>query len=317
MLDNIREWISDNLRYILLGLAGVLLLVIAFFAVRLISGLGSTKKKQETQQTTEAGSEQQAQTEALASDGETTLKKNDPEILGLIERYYSACLDKDYDTLASICEKFDDEAKADIEQMDVAVEEYKNYMTYSKPGLTEGSYIVYVYFEAKLTGIETLAPTLREKYVITDPEGHLVVAEPDSTEEISNYTKLHQADDDIQALMDDVNTAYRRALESDADLKAFVESPSDTQTQQGEDSGSDTDAQDSGATASTGAMQTTDVVNVRGEASAEATLYGTLQVGAQVEVLENLDSGWSKVRYTTNGTTIEGYVMTQYLTAIE
>ncbi len=55
MFDNFREWLSDNLRYILIGFAGILILVIAFFAIRLVSGLGSPKEKeQETEQVTEA-----------------------------------------------------------------------------------------------------------------------------------------------------------------------------------------------------------------------------------------------------------------------
>ena len=48
MMDNFREWLSDNLRYILLGLAVLLVVVIAFFAIRLISGGGSSKKQAET-----------------------------------------------------------------------------------------------------------------------------------------------------------------------------------------------------------------------------------------------------------------------------
>lgn len=35
MLDNFREWLSDNLRYILLGLAILLALVLLFLASKL------------------------------------------------------------------------------------------------------------------------------------------------------------------------------------------------------------------------------------------------------------------------------------------
>ena len=42
-MDNFREWLSDNLRYILLGLAVILLLIIAFFAIKLVRGIGSPK----------------------------------------------------------------------------------------------------------------------------------------------------------------------------------------------------------------------------------------------------------------------------------
>ncbi len=34
MLDNFREWLSDNLRYILLGLAILVVLVVLFFGIR-------------------------------------------------------------------------------------------------------------------------------------------------------------------------------------------------------------------------------------------------------------------------------------------
>ena len=40
-MDNFREWLSDNLRYILLGLAIILILTIAILAVRFIgAGIG-------------------------------------------------------------------------------------------------------------------------------------------------------------------------------------------------------------------------------------------------------------------------------------
>ena len=48
MLDNFREWLSDNLRYILLGLAVVLMAVIIFCIVRLVSGGGGKTPTQDS-----------------------------------------------------------------------------------------------------------------------------------------------------------------------------------------------------------------------------------------------------------------------------
>ena len=45
MLDNFREWLSDNLRYILLGLAILVVLLVLFFGVRAVTGAGSERKK--------------------------------------------------------------------------------------------------------------------------------------------------------------------------------------------------------------------------------------------------------------------------------
>ena len=50
MLDNFREWLSDNLRYILLGLAILVVLLVLFFGVRAVTGLVTSKEKGNTTQ---------------------------------------------------------------------------------------------------------------------------------------------------------------------------------------------------------------------------------------------------------------------------
>lgn len=311
MLDDFREWLSDNLRYILLGLAVILLLVIAFFAVKLVSGIGSPK---ETEPQTEIQTEaiQTEQEDVSVPREDNNLEKNRPELLALVEKYYTARQNKDYETLAGMCENFDDSAKALIESQDAAVESYSNFMTYSKAGLTDDSYVVYVYVEIKLTGIETQAPSLHEKYILKDVEGNMMIAEADYSPEVLAYTQSMHTDADVQALIKDVDDALAAACQQDEALKQFVESQSA--------GGTNTEAPEEeagAASGTTGTMQATTGVNVRGSASTDGALYGTLYEGQQVEVLENLDSGWSKVRYTVQGTTIEGYVMTQYLGAVQ
>ena len=132
-MDRIREWISDNLRYILLGLAVILLIVIAFFAVRLIQGIGSKDEKpQQTERQTEDGTEA-----APESTGDLSQTRNDQNILNLLTEYFTALQNKDMDTLRTLQDPFDsgDEQAA----QDSAIEAYSNIITYSKPGLTEGS----------------------------------------------------------------------------------------------------------------------------------------------------------------------------------
>lgn len=309
MLDDFREWLSDNLRYILLGLAVILLIVIAFFAVRLVTGIGSPKESTNDNQTvteavTEAGTESQTQ---------STLVRNQEDVLGLMTSYYAACVNKDYDTLEGICEVFDETTQADIESKNAMVESYSNIITYSKPGLTDGSYVVFVYFDAKLTGVDTLAPGLRGFYLTTDSEGNLIISDMDSHPEQASYFEERNADDDVQELSADVNKMLADAEAADEDLKNLL-NPDNT------DNTGDADANggDNGETpvvgTTTGTMVAATDVNVRSEASTDGILYGTIYTGTSVEVLENLDNGWSRVRYTSNGTTIEGYAMSQYLT---
>lgn len=312
-MDDFREWLSDNLRYILLGLAVILLLIIAFFAIKLVRGIGSSKTGEpETQAVTEAATEA-----AKTDDTENKLVKEtaDSELQQLVTQYYTAVAAQDYDTLQSISESFTEEDKKKVENSS-AIESYNNLAVYSKKGLTDGSYIIYAYCDAKITGIETMAPRLEELYALPNADGRLVLGDTDSSQELQDYVLKRQTDADVQALVKDVNGLLDTAMEKDADLASYVEAQknsqnSDSTPSDGSDTGTDTPTGDATT------MQATTGVNVRAEASTDAAINGSLYAGIQVEVLENLDNGWSHIRYTADGTTIEGYVMTQYLEAVQ
>jgi len=317
MLDDIREWISDNLRYILLGLAILLLIIIAVFAVRLVTHIG-TSSSNSSQNKTEQQTDVQTEEETVADDTEEALVKDQADLLELATAYWTAIGDQGYDTLETLCGKtFDDSARATVAAMDTAVESYNDIMTYSKSGLTDGSYVVYVYMELKLTGIETEAPTLREMYVQPDSDGTLLVVQTsDYTSEITAYVQERQTDSDVQALIADVSNTLTERCEADEDLAQYIESRTTTSDS---DDDSDDDSSDSSSDGTLGTMQigASTGVNVRSEPSADSEKLGSLVAGSQVEVLENLDSGWSRISYIdSTGSTVEGYVMTEYLSAV-
>lgn len=312
-MDDFREWLSDNLRYILLGLAVILLLIIAFFAIKLIRGIGSPKTSEpETQAITETVTE--------ASKDDTTENKlvkeaADSELQQLVTQYYTAIAAQDYDTLQSISESFTDDDKKKVENAS-AIESYNNIAVYSKKGLTDGTYIIYAYCDAKITGIETMAPRLEELYALTNADGKLVIGDTDSSQELQDYVLKMQTDADVQALVKDVNDLLDTAMQKDTDLASYVEAQKNNQNTDNT-STDDGDTSEDTASSDTTTMQATTGVNVRAEASADSAINGSLYAGMQVEVLENLDNGWSHIRYTADGTTIEGYTMTQYLEAVQ
>lgn len=344
MLDNFREWLSDNLRYILLGAAGLLLIVIIVFAVRLVGSFGkkdsnSPANNQNTQETgnlsgsvkddadtsgedasadpdenvsnagntSSSGTTNTSDTAGSTSSGD--LVRNQTDILTFVTSYYNARAEKDYDTLATLSEVFDDTTKSEVQNEDTAVESYSNIMTYSKAGLTDGSYVVYAYFDAKLTGVTTLAPCLRELYLITDSEGNLVIADLDAEQEA--FIEEARTDDDVQALITDVDNKLANVKASDETLASYLDSGSGSSGQQDPD-GSDSDnTGDSGTSSGTAAATTT--VNVRSEPSTDGAILASLYAGMEVEVIDNTDTGWTHIRYTYEGSTIEGYVSTQYL----
>lgn len=326
MLDDFREWLSDNLRYILLGLAIILIVVIGFCVVKLImSSSGSDSKKEnqvstesvqsadmtETEVSTENSGTAQAGASTVqgAAEGTSSLALNDTAILTLVKKYYAAVAAKDIVTLESIVSPWDDEVKENVLRNDGVIESYNNISTYSKKGPVDNSYVVFVYFEGKVVNIETLVPSLSMLYLTTDTSGNLVVSDRNSSQEVADYIESVRSDADVQALVTDVDAQCEKAMNSDPALKAFMDSAGGDDTQG--------DGQDSGTvTAVTGEMVVTaDAINIRQEPNTSSAIMGMVVAGTTVTVTETAEDGWCKISYNSSAGVIEGYVKQEYLAA--
>ncbi len=310
MLDNFREWLSDNLRYILLIMAALLIVVIGICIFRMVGG-GSSKKtgdsgKQpaaETEIVTEAagsGSPVTSVPELASSD----LVRDDPAILELVTKYYNAAAAKDMATLSTIVDPWSAEVENSILSNDV-IESYENIATYSKAGPDKDSYVVYAYYEGRISGISTPVPGLSLLYVVRNSDGSLVVKDRNSSKEVSDYISSVSSDADVQELIKDVNRMCENAKNSDPALKAFLDGMSEEPSTEGDSSKESV----SGSTA-----KATSGVNVRSEASTNGSILTVLYEGQEVNVVEILD-GWSHVTFTdpSTGYTVDGYVSNNYL----
>ena len=298
-MDEFREWLSDNLRYFMLG--GIILVIVAalFFGIRACVGGKKSSGGSGTEQGTEGSS---------SSDGEGTSEENESnplqtassEVTDLINRYYDALGSKDVDQLKAIEVNFNEEDGEKIINSADYIEEYKVKDVYTKNGLSEESYVVYSSFEYKCKDIDTLVPALSQLYVITDEDGELKIdasANTDST--ISNYVKQLQNDDDVQALTKKIRDAYEQAQQDDPDLAAFL-------SQLGTDTGSE--GGETGEDSENTMTVTASSVNVRSEASTYGNILGSYPEGSKVVPLGETD-GWIQVDY--NGQT--GYIYSDYL----
>lgn len=326
MLDDFREWLSDNLRYILLGLAVILIVVIGFCVVRLVMGSSSSDSKKENQVSAESeGMTELSATEAPAAgtdpsgstqngtdvsgDTQSTsgLALNDAAILTLVKKYYTAVAAKDTVTLENIVSPWDEETENNVLRNDGVIESYNNISTYSKKGLVDNSYVVFVYFEGKVVNIDTLVPSLSMLYLTTDASGNLVVSDRNASQEVADYIESVRSDADVQALVADVDAQCERAKESDAALKEFMDAAGG-----GDDQNEDSD---SGTTvAASGEMVVTaDAIRIRQEPNTNSAVMGMLVKDTTVTVLETADGGWCKISYNSSAGVIEGYVMQEYL----
>ena len=185
-MDNFREWLSDNLRYILLGIAVCLVVVIVVCVVRLVGGSSGNSKETDAQaveQVTEAS--QNTAVSSKATEASSSLKKDDASILELVKKYYTAVAAKDAATLATIVSPWTDDMQNSI-LSNTMIESYDNISTYSKAGPSDGTYVVYAYYDGKIKDISTEAPSLALLYVVTDDSGNLVVGDRNASTEVAD-----------------------------------------------------------------------------------------------------------------------------------
>ena len=309
-MDNFREWLSDNLRYILLGIAVCLVVVIVVCVVRLVGGSSRNSKKTDAQaveQVTEAS--QNTAASSTAPEASSSLKKDDASILELVKKYYTAGAAKDTATLATIVSPWTDDMQSSI-LSNTMIESYDNISTYSKAGPSDGTYVVYAYYDGKIKDISTEAPSLALLYVVTDDSGSLVVGDRNASTEVADFISKATAASDVQALKNDVNQKLLEAENSDPDLKAFLDSQSSGALGETE---SVTEADNSSSNSASGGTATTTAgVNIRAKASADAQIVAVTYAGAEVKVIERGDQ-WTHINFDYQGTTYDGYVSTQYL----
>ena len=195
-MDNFREWLSDNLRYFMLGGAILLIVVVLFFGVRAFMGSGKGDSSKDTvENQTTADNDQGNVPSSPANDGETDGKKDanpmetaNEEITSLIKSYYKALGDKDIATLRTLVDNLapSDESKITNAKY---IEGYEAGDIYTKKGLDDDSYVVYSCFYYICQGIDTKVPALAEFYVVKDTDGNWKIdgAVHDDSDEITKY----------------------------------------------------------------------------------------------------------------------------------
>lgn len=311
-MDNFREWVSDNLRYIMLGGGILLLVVVVFFAVRTFSGDGKDGSAKSKKQSDTVSAGQQVSGDQVSGDqvSDNALEKDAiPEVNRLVQDYYKALGDKNIEELRSMVSGLDPAEESKIANMKY-IEGYENVEVYTKKGLEEGSYVVFASFAYKCADVDTPAPALSQLYIITDESGKLWISgEALHDPEIQAYVSTVMDQSDVIQLRNNVQASYDQAQSSDPQLQAFLESLG------GEDSGTprpesttstsenDLDGRAADNVSTEGMMTALDDCNVRISAESGSEIVTVVPAGEQVSRLGE-ENGWVQIEY--DGVT--GYV---------
>ena len=163
-----------------------------------------------------------------------SFKKNtNSELTTLITNYYTAYADGDTDTLATLATPVCDQEISYIAFYSQYIDSFDDVEIYTKPGLTENSYLVTTSVQLKYTDIDTAAPGMDFFYVETNEDGNLFinniygsfnqnnnVYEMDS--EISDLIAVYIRQQDFLDLKAEIDEAYDTALGEDTTLSSFM-----------------------------------------------------------------------------------------------
>lgn len=259
----------------------------------------------------------------------------------IVQQYYDYMSAGDMEGMATVVDEISDDERNRILGSQGLVEGYQNISCYTKRGLDEGSYVVFVYYELKFQRIETPAPGLSPLYVYTNEEGNLCIMKKEASEELTAYVEEIADGEDVKALRDEVKQKYEAAKASDEDLakqeERYVRLSSEPEEEPTEvaDAGEEEPSEGEGASeetpeetpkeeqpeeqeapASTGEATAqnrdtrfTESVRLRAEPSTEAEYLGTAYQGEHVTQIESYSDGWSKIKYNDK----ECYCKTEFL----
>ena len=288
-MDDFREWLSDNLRYFMLGGAILVIVAVLFFGIR--ACVGSNKGNSgDGQKTT---SEDQGNVPSSpTNEGESDEKKEDAnpmetadaEITALIKSYYQALGEKDIATLKTLEDDFTPSDESKVTNLKDYIEGYEVGDVYTKKGMTDDSYVVYACFYYICQGVDTKAPALTQFYVYKNDDGNWVI-DNDALQnsEVSAYMEAQLSDSDVTALVSKVQGELDQAQEEDSSLANFLNGL-------GDEASVSTQAEN-------GTMLTAiDDCNVRAEANTDAEILGVISAGDQVEK-QGTDGEWIQIDY--------------------
>ena len=259
----------------------------------------------------------------------------------IVRQYYDYMSAGDMEGMASVVDEISDDERNRILGSQGLVEGYQNISCYTKKGMEEGSYVVFVYYELKFQQIETPAPGLSPLYVYTNEEGNLCIMKKEAGEELTAYVGQIAEGEDVKALRAEVKEKYEAAKAADENLakqeERYVRLSSEEEEEPAEVADAGEEAQEEEvpeetsepedtpeetpeeqpeepaytgeATAQNRETRFTESVRLRAEPSTEAEYLGTAYQGEHVTQIESYGDGWSKIKYNDK----ECYCKTEFL----
>lgn len=145
-----------------------------------------------------------------------------PEINSLVETYYDTKLSGEAEDFSSLVS---DPSAIDVDYLHIQyglVTEFSNFTCYTKNGIGEVAYVVYVSYDSKIVTIDTPVPSLDRLTLVyaEDGSGRLLInTAPTLSDEVTAYCDELFAQADVQDMYTRESQRFEAAIASDPELQ--------------------------------------------------------------------------------------------------
>lgn len=228
----------------------------------------------------------------------------------VVLKYFQGLSEGDIALVEEAVDVLSDEEKLTIEKKKDYIEEYQDVVCYTKKGMDEDSYVVFASYEMKIYNIETPAPGIMALYVCTAEDGSHYIFNGEASEELENYVLELASQEEVAAVIAEIDEKYQQLLAEDEDLGKFAQTMLESQETAQEEAPAANDGKEL-----TDPVLTTvnDGVRIREGRSTDSRTLGAIANGTEVKVYASFEDGWSKIEY--NG--VVGHCKTEFLTSTE
>lgn len=255
-----------------------------------------------------------------------------PDINEVMTAYHTALAENDEETIKKYLLYVNENELVNIAVKSEYVESYNDIHCYTQEGFEEGSYYVYVSYQLKLTNFDATIPGLIGLYYCPNEAGdYHIYRKADMSENVlDNYYSAYMKQE-VQDLYNTVDLKYNEVLDSNPDIKTYMEGFEEMVTNEmvkiialreaseaieEAESASETSETESESetpeVVTTETVKATTTVNVRSSDSETADKLGKVTTGTTLTRLEDRVNGWSKVLYEGK----EGYIKSEFLEVV-
>lgn len=150
-------------------------------------------------------------------------KEVEASINDLMTKYYDVSKDFNSDIIVSTTQDEQEHKIRLFQKKKEIIESYENLKNYIKPGLNENTYNIFTTYDIKISNIETVVPGMSVLTVIVDEGGKSLIKSTTNDNNLKEYIQLQAEEEDLKAVIEDVNKRLSDAIEKNESLKKFVE----------------------------------------------------------------------------------------------